>query len=281
MAMSLRKETLRKRKNYSESTDSSYSEDEFEPTSKKNSSEFFKLSIQAFVRDVESKPIGKHTLSSIRDKYDFQRRRLYDVIRVFEAIGCCVKTGIDTIIWLGLKNIYPTLLQLAKDNHVFDKEITIDRVLQNDSSISISKLTQNFLLTYFALNENCLDIRAIASFISKNTGRYKSTLCKLYQITYILECIGVVIRKPEVAGFLTIGDGYFVDSSKENHKQKPQASILDINSLLNNPQPLKESDEEDYITLRRNEFHGTPMTQKSAFLNFLENISINQPILVH
>ena len=254
---------------YSDTTTSS--EDETEH--KKGQGEQFKKSIKAFVKDIEEEPIMKVSMSSIRDKYQFQRRRLYDVIRVFEAIGCCMKTGVDTIIWLGLKNIYPSLLKLAKESKVFDKSMAIEQVLQSDPSISIAKLTQNFFLSYFALNEQCLDIRSIASFISRDNGRYKSTLCKLYQITFILESVGIVERQ-EVAGLLRISDSYFVQNPYQSIKPKVQVSFLDINSLLNRP----EQQEEDYINIRRNGFHGYPVNQKAAFLNILEHIAFSSPI---
>jgi hypothetical protein len=39
-----------------------------------------------------------------------------------------------------------------------------------------------------------LDIRQISRYLARQTGRRKSTLCKLYQIAHILEAAAVVIR---------------------------------------------------------------------------------------
>ena len=261
------------------SSDDSFSSEEEIEHNKKNQNDLFKIAIESLVSDIEKRPNGKYLLSTIREKYDFQRRRLYDVIRVFETIGCCMKISVDTIMWLGLKNIYPTLMQLATSKHVFDRDFSLENVLKNDSTISISQLTQIFLLSYYALNEKCLDIRAIASFISKSNGRYKSTLCKLYQITYILESIGVIYRKPDVVGFLTLNDQYFVNNDKQyiNDLKRRTVSFLDIRSLLNRPVSGNESNEDDYIINRRNQFHGCTITQKSAFLNLLDQITFKPP----
>jgi hypothetical protein len=43
-----------------------------------------------------------------------------------------------------------------------------------------------------------LDLREVSAFFSRDTGRCKSTLCKLYQIARILGALGIIQRTENV-----------------------------------------------------------------------------------
>lgn len=239
----------------------------------KNAVDAFKISIQQFVSTIEMEPKMKLSITSIRERFQFQRRRLYDVINVLEAIGCCIKTGIDTIIWLGLKNVKPSLYKLTIDNHVFDEDASINEVIQNDPSISISKLTQQFLLSFFALNEHYLDIKAISHYVTRMNGRYKSTLCKLYQISHILES-ACIIEKSDVPGVLHLRDEYYVSKVVAPKPEPSNFSLLSIENLLNRQQPKVEN----YVSLRRKEFLNFCSNDKDVYFRFLDSSSYQSPI---
>jgi hypothetical protein len=48
------------------------------------------------------------------------------------------------------------------------------------------------VLLFGAIHLKILDLREVSAFLSRNTPRYKSTLCKLYQITLILAALQIV-----------------------------------------------------------------------------------------
>jgi hypothetical protein len=60
--------------------------------------------------------------------------------------------------------------------------------------VSLTSLTRSFLLLYAALKTDTLDIRRASAFFSRHTGRYKSTLCKLYQISLIFNALDIAER---------------------------------------------------------------------------------------
>ena len=157
-------------------------------------SDQFKTSIQSFIQDVENSGSKIISVSKSCTKYEFQRRRFYDVLNVLEAIGCCNKLNAESVQWLGLSNIPSTLLLLQKSWKVDDVDATLEDIFQTEQSIVISQLTRLFIMCYLVMQSQALDIKQIATFLSRSNQRYKTTLCKLYQITHILEAAGVLHR---------------------------------------------------------------------------------------
>ena len=190
----------------------------------------FRTSILMLIDALEREPRQTYLISQVCTRFNFQRRRFYDVVNVLEAAGCCHKSSVDSFIWLGINNIKQGLTKLAKDNSINDPEKTLDDIFLSEDSVTISKLTQNFLLTFITLNKTILDIKQISTFLSRNNGRFKTTLCKLYQISHILEVAGI-IGKTMVPGEVSLSERFFPDSISGH--VKPKFQMLSIESLLN------------------------------------------------
>jgi hypothetical protein len=165
---------------------------------------------------------------------------MYDVVNVGLAIGCCQKISIDSIFWNGLSKVSPTLLKMQSDVGADLPTTPLDQIIRSENNVSISRLTIGFVLCFLALREPTLEIKHISRYLSRRTGRNKSTLCKLYQIAHILEATGIVQRSL-VPGQLTIVDRFFAPIELKKLQEEPNSkSPYAIGSILNHSDPRDE-----------------------------------------
>jgi hypothetical protein len=213
--------------------------------------ESFRSAIQEFVVYAESNAPAEYSISLMLAKFHVQKRRMYDVTSVFAVIGCCEKTSVDSVRWVGLSKIPFALRKLQRDARAESGDATLDAIIGSCEKVSIVSLTKRFVLCFLALRLAAMDIRQISRYLARKTGRRKSTLCKLYQIAHILEAAAVVIRS-DVPGLITIADRFFVPVdivpvSQPAIGKSPYA----IDSLLNHEIP----DMEAVTARRRKEFY--------------------------
>jgi hypothetical protein len=97
--------------------------------------------------------------------------------------------------------------------------------------VGIGNLTISFLLMFHALRTDHLDLRFVAHLFSRGTTRYKSTLCKLYQITYVLCAAGIMNRTAQVCD-VVLFEQYF-DFAVIPPQAPVLATPIRIESLLN------------------------------------------------
>lgn len=204
-------------------------------------SDCFRASIGSFVADAETKASAELIISQICCDYGFQKRRLYDVINVLETVGCCKKTSVDTIQWLGLSKVASTLTKLQRRAGVTDGSNTLDDIFPSERCISIAHMTSMFVMCFLVLKMETLDVKSIGMFLSRSNGRYKTTLCKLYQIAHILEAAGI-IAKSVIPGEMTLEKRFFVTL---DIKEKDDLNPFSIQGLLNRVNDI------DIITKRR------------------------------
>lgn len=183
----------------------------------------FRNSISNLIQFTEMTPQRSYTMTDLCNQFKFQRRRLYDVVNVFVVLGVCQKTSVDTIVWLGRDNIKNTLA-LLNENYSEDDLASFH---ETDHVIQISNLTKSFALCFLVLKQNTLDIKRCAEILSRRNNRFKTTLCKLYQIAHILEAAGIFSRS-SLPGEITFKET-FIGSLEQ---KKPPIS-LSIRSLLN------------------------------------------------
>lgn len=210
----------------------------------RHSADTFRSNIRAFVT---SSSVGSsYTITKICEKFKFQRRRLYDVVNVLESVGCCKKASIDSITWNGIDGVVPMLIEQQVAWGVDNGSATLSHLFQEERCISIGHLTLVYMMMFFALRQKCLDIRSVAMYLSRNNGRFKTTLCKLYQISHILEAAGI-IKRGALAGETTIGDRFF---QFPNRSCISDAGPMSIDLLLSRPR----EDLVNWVQSRRDEF---------------------------
>ena len=195
--------------------------------------------IQDLVNELESSRQNPHSVSALCQKYAIERRKLYDLFNVFASIGCCTKNGLDYIIWHGKAAAVP-FIQRARDQRMtLDPRMTLVSLFPANQCIGIANLTINLCLLFFAVMSNKLDLRFVAQLFSYNTTRYKTTLCKLYQISYILGAAGITARTDKVCQ-VVLNRPYFsmepLDSAAAHEEESKDP--LSIFSLLNRKEKI-------------------------------------------
>jgi hypothetical protein len=213
-------------------------------------SETFRSSIQAFVKHAEANVPGEHSISCLLATFHLQKRRMYDVTSVFTIVGSCEKISVDLVRWIGLSKIPFALRKMQFQAGADSPDLSLDTIISSCDLVSISTLTVGFLLCFLALRMATLDIRKISRYLSRKTGRRKSTLCKLYQIAHILEAGGVLSRS-DSPGQVTIANSFFVpvDISFPTGTHL-QVNPFRIDGILNHDSPTQER----VILARRQEF---------------------------
>ncbi|OHS98023.1 hypothetical protein TRFO_35667 [Tritrichomonas foetus] len=149
--------------------------------------------------------------------------------------------------WFGLQNVIPTLLLLQDMYKINSPSESLDQLFPDHKCISISNLSINLVLLFFALQANTLDIKKIGQFLSRHNKRLKTTLCKLYQITFILDAAGI-LSKGDNIGEIVLNPRFF--ALRMPMKEEPKIDILSIESLLNRPRNAPVN----YIQCRNQDF---------------------------
>lgn len=176
-------------------------QDTVAPGEKTSCAGAFRKMIGQLVEGCEQNELSSYAIKEIAQKYGFQKRRLYDVLDVLEVYGALRKTNVDTFVWLGKSNIKSILMALRDSKSDSEKQQIAESTFQESSTISISKLTHVLILLLMNTHSNVIDIKKVSVYFSLRNNRYKTILCKVYQIVHILSAAGIV-EKTKVPGMV-------------------------------------------------------------------------------
>jgi hypothetical protein len=204
----------------------------------------FRRAIQSMVAELDHNPNRTHETLRICEKSQVKRRRLYDVVNVFIALGCATRSGIDELVWHGRSRIFTNLREQRMRLGIDDDRASLSQLFPVDNCVSLTALTSSFLLLFGAVRSETLDLRTVSAFFSRNTARYKSTLCKLYQISLILGALGIIERTEKICEVKLLPPFHELLVTDDDHP-------LAIVNLLNRPIAR-----EIPIQARLREFHG-------------------------
>lgn len=151
-----------------------------------------KGSVEAIVRELDQHIGAPRSIPQLHKTHQIKRRRLYDVINIFTAIGCATRAGADELVWTGRDRILDTLLEYKRSLGIDNAERKLAELFPPENSVGFASLTVAFLMLFPALGSEVIDLREASAFFSRDTSKYKTILCKLYQITMILGALGVV-----------------------------------------------------------------------------------------
>jgi hypothetical protein len=188
----------------------------------------FATVIRALVSELERHPGKAHSLIELHQRFYLKRRRLYDVTNIFTVIGCGTRTTTNEMTWHGISRILPRLMAERRTTEIWNAEKTLASLFPNDTCVGLGSLTSALLLLFPATGQAALNLRDVSAFFSHDVQRFKTTLCKLYQITLILGALEVTER---------------TDSPCEVRLRAPYLPLLEeeplrplaIESLLNRP----------------------------------------------
>jgi hypothetical protein len=154
----------------------------------------FRKAIQAVTAHLDAETGKTHSIRQLSRRFEFNHRRLYDVINVFTAIGCATRRGIDGLEWHGRDHALDFLKRASSDLESQNPDKTLNDLFPTRNCVALPALTVSLVLLFGAMQVDTLDLRQASSFFSRETAKYKSTLCKLYQITLVLAAIEVIQR---------------------------------------------------------------------------------------
>jgi hypothetical protein len=89
--------------------------------------------------------------------------------------------------------------------------------------ICVAGLTVGLIGCFIAHNKRIMNIKKLALILSRKNGRFKTTLCKLYQVIHILEALGVM-EKSDITGEVVLRSEYCLDDG-DTHEMKPVSCL--------------------------------------------------------
>jgi hypothetical protein len=207
----------------------------------------FSNAIRLVSRDLEADSQKLHSIPALYRKYEIKQRRLYDVINVWAAIGCAAREGFEDLRWLGRDKIAAALLTAKEQFGIDNPRNSLAALFSTENCVGLAPLTTRLLMLYAALQVDVLDLRQVSSFFSRGTQRYKTTLCKLYQIGVILEAMGVTSKTENACEIQLMAP--FNTALRECDEKNPMA----IANLLN-----RGNQNASEIEVRRREYYAIP-----------------------
>jgi hypothetical protein len=207
-----------------------------------------KEQIVLLIDELDSHQCEPVAIAPLSARFGIKTRRLYDFINILSAIGCCRKSGLGHLIWLGRHQIPPRVSELCKAQGIVDPNLTLSDLFPVSDCVGMANLTQRFMLMFHAVRTNRLDLRFVGNLFSLKTTRYKSTLCKLYQIAFVLCAAGVCDRTSQVCQVVLCKP--YIDFPTVEAEKAMDDDPTQINSLLNRK---KENETTDCALRRRKE----------------------------
>jgi hypothetical protein len=215
-----------------------------------------RTSVQLCIQEMNQRPGESMKFSDASARFGIKMRRLYDIVNIFSAAGCCQKSGLEGLIWIGLDKIRAHVGTLAAARQIDNPRLSLIELFPVSGSVGIAKLTGDYLLLYRALRTSHLDLRMAATLFARGTGIFRSTLCKLYQITYALCSAGIATRTALTCDVALIKE--YMAFQVVPVGKSARADPADLESMLNH----REDPTLDYIHRRRQDFR--QLWEKSA-----------------
>jgi hypothetical protein len=137
---------------------------------------------------------------------------------------------------------------MALSRQIDNPRLSLIELFPVSGSVGIAKLTGEYLLLYRALRTSHLDLRMAATLFARGTGIFRSTLCKLYQISYALCAAGIATRTALACDIALVKE--YMDYPVLLSGQRASVDPADLESMLNH----RENPGLDHIQRRRQDF---------------------------
>jgi hypothetical protein len=187
--------------------------------------------IACLINELDNHSCEPVSVLPLTARFAIKARRLYDFINILSAIGCCRKSGLGHLIWVGRHQIPAFLANLGASMGIDNPEKTLCELFPISECVGMANLTVRFMLMFRALRTNQVDLRFVGNLFARKTNRYKSTLCKLYQISFVLCAVGVCARTSQVCQ-VVLSPAY-VNFPLVEPERAVEADPREIDSLLN------------------------------------------------
>jgi hypothetical protein len=192
-----------------------------------------RIAVRLCIEDLERKPGESFKFASIAHDFGIKVRRVYDMINIFSAIGCCQKSGPEGVIWIGLSHIQGHLSDEGQSRGMDNPLANLLDLFPVTRSVGIAKLTIDYLMLYCALRTQHLDLKMVAMLLSRGRKIFRSTLSKLYQISFILCAAGIASRSALTCDVVLLENYIFFDIVPVEKREC--GNPADFETMLNRP----------------------------------------------
>jgi hypothetical protein len=154
----------------------------------------FATILRTIVAELDNDPGKVHSIMELHQRHHLPRRRLYDVANIFCAIGCAARIDSNEFSWHGIASILPHLMAEKAKIKITNCDISLVSLFPSENCIGLASLAMTLLLMFPAMGTFVINLKQISAFFALKQQRYKTTLCKLYQITLIFVALGIMER---------------------------------------------------------------------------------------
>jgi hypothetical protein len=207
-----------------------------------------RTAVQLCINELDRTPGEVFRLSRISRDFGIKMRRVYDIINILSAAGCCQKCNREGFIWAGLSKVRTNLRNAAEASRIDDPSSALNDLFPSARVPGIGNLARDFLLLFRALRTSHLDLRMVATLLSRGTHVFHSMLCKLYQVTFVLCSAGITSRTNVTCEVILVND--YIDFAIVPQEKKESIDPLDLETMLNH----RDNPDVEYVYRRRNEF---------------------------
>jgi hypothetical protein len=162
--------------------------------------------ISRLVDALDRSPSEALTVAEMSRQFGIKLRRLYDIMNVFSAVGCCRKSETSCLFWLGRSQLPQFLTRIRSERQIDSPRTKLAELFVTPSCGGISNLTLNFLLVFSALRIDRVDLRLVANLFARGTARFRPILCKLYQVAFVLSAARITARTSQVCEVMLMAE---------------------------------------------------------------------------
>ena len=200
----------------------------------RNLSEVFTRMIAAF----EDSNSTKLTVLDVSKKFRVQSRRVYDFFNVFGTLGVCNTENKSSISWVSMKKAMETIKQeYIKLEHEAQYK-TISELFTLKQSQGLGSIGLSFLLLYFYLNTQVLNIHDVSALFLPMAYDRKSLERRLYLVLSMFDLVGFVKHSQRTGDYTILIDMKPIINegmkSIQNECKTP-CSILSLLSKVSEP----------------------------------------------
>jgi hypothetical protein len=210
----------------------------------------FKQQLDRLIRELDSRIFKELAIGTLSNQFAIKSRRLDDFINVLSAIGCCRRSRLGYLIWLGRSQIPRFLEEESKLRDIDNPALTLCDLFPVERCVGMENLSLRFMLLFRAVRATQLDLRLVAVFFSRDTLGYNTVLCELYEVAFVLCAAGICNWTAQIGQ--TVLSQTYANFRTDEAEMEIEPDPRQIESLFNRP---KGNVTADYALRRRKEIH--------------------------
>ena len=200
----------------------------------RNLAEVFTRMIAAF----EESNCTKLTVLDVSKRFRVQSRRVYDFFNVFGTLGVCNTENKSSISWVSMKMAMETIKKqyISLECEAQNKSIT--ELFALKQSQGLGSIGLSFLLLYFYLNTQVLNIHDVSALFLPMAFDRKSLERRLYLVLSMFDLVGFVKHSQRTGDYTILIDMkpiIYEGMKRIQTECKSPCSVLSLLSKVSEP----------------------------------------------